>query len=60
MVYISWLFLTKVALQEKLEELASTKNHSAQKENRATTLEKSIRDKESDLDDLKMDIRRVS
>ena len=31
-----------------------------QEENRASSLEKSIRDRESDLDDLKIDVKRVS
>lgn len=49
----------QVALQHKMEELASTRSHSVQKENQATSLEKSIRDRESDLVDLNMDIERV-
>lgn len=48
----------EVALQDKLDELESIRSHSVQKEYRATTLEKSIRDKDSDLDDLKMNIKR--
>ena len=31
-----------------------------QEENRASSLQKSIRDRESDLDDLKIDVKRVS
>lgn len=54
------LLFIQVELQDKIEELAKQRNQSAQEENRASSLQKSIRERESDLDDLKMDVKRVS
>lgn len=54
------LLFIQVELQDKIEELAKQRNQSAQEENRTSSLQKSIRERESDLDDLKMDVKRVS